>query len=310
MKKTNKSIAYILLAACTISNVKAQLPNSNFEDWTVANNVTDSLVGWSSTNTVVTPPTISLYNESANPYQGKNAAHIATRPFGFLNISTVAILVNGQAEFSYAGNITNYVSGGGTPISYKPIELKGYYKTPTQDQNNLPLVKVLLSKYNTTTNKRDTVSYIEYSFASSLKYSPFSIQLVDLMPSVIPDTITTIFYSSGPTTGNSSGLVADFYLDSLTVPMPITTNVTNELDTKLEFNVFPNPSSGSFTIQSLNEFSETIVIYNMLGKIVKTVQMEESQYSSQVDMSSFPSGTYFLKSNNQSGKVQKLILSN
>lgn len=107
-------------------------------------------------------------------------------------------MVNGEATFSYGGGGVNvdYASGGGTPISYKPTELKGYYKTQILSLGDLPFAKILLTKYNFILNKRDTVSYSEFNFTADTSYSPFSIPLIDMLSGITLDTITTIFYSS------------------------------------------------------------------------------------------------------------------
>ena len=223
MKKIKTLITYTLIAICTINNVKAQLPNSNFENWTIDAGNKDSLIGWSSSNSVVFHPVVSLYKEDIAPYQGNSSAHLSTAPFGWVGYSTVGVMVNGNATFFYGGgggnNSVELQSGGGTPLSYKPNQLKGYYKAPANTVGNLPLVKVLLSRYNTLTNKRDTISYTEFNFSTSATYSPFSIPLVDLLPGVTPDTVMTVFYSSNPATVGPNGVFADFYLDSLELPM-------------------------------------------------------------------------------------------
>ncbi len=309
--KTIKLFSYSLFVITFMySNAYGQLPNSNFEDWTSASNRTDSLEGWSSTNIVVTTPTISLYNETTSPYQGKAAAHLATRPFGIVNYSTLGLLVNGIAEFAYAGGSgpsnATYVSGGGTPISYKPIEIRGFYKTPTTSRNNLPMAKVLLSKYNTVTNKRDTVSYTEYNFVANVKYTGFSIPLVDLMPSITPDTITTIFYSSNPTTVDQFGVNADFYLDSLTIPVPVTTNIANSQSEGSSLKIYPNPSNGIINIYNAQGIESKIDFYNVVGKKVKSLSIKETHLK--LDMSGFPSGAYFMKSTNSQAKVEKFLL--
>lgn len=294
--KTKNLIIYTFIAMFTINNVKAQLPNSNFEDWALATNVTDSLIGWSSSNSVVTKPVVSLYKDT-KPFQGLFSAHLATTPFGFVNYSTLGLLVNGSAKFSYGGgtgiNNAKYISGGGTPISYKPNELKGFYKTTTTVKNNLPIAKILLSKFNTTTNKRDTVSYTEYNFAASSKYTSFSIPLVDLMPTVIPDSVTIIFYSSNPNTVDVYSVNEDFYLDSLELPKPITTSINDHVSSNLELEVFPNPTTGLITINLADiDDASSYVIKTMEGRIVRTGKTTKDKF--RIDLGSESNGIYFI----------------
>ncbi len=218
MKKTLTLLAHLFLGAAAMA--QSQLPNANFENWSTDADGHDSLNGWTSSNPIVMHPVISLRKETG-AYQGTYAAKVTTAPFGFVQYSTLGILVNGQAELSYGGgggggNVA-YVSGGGTPISVKPSELKGYYKYVTGSPTDKGLAKVLLTRYNTTTNKEDTVSYATYNFMPQAAYTAFTITLPDLMPGVNPDTITTIFHSSDISTLAPNGVFSDLFLDSLSL---------------------------------------------------------------------------------------------
>lgn len=216
---------------------QTQLPNSNFEDWAIADNGTDSLVGWSSSNDVVMYPVRSLYKAN-DPYQGQYAAKVSTAPFGFVQYTTIGILVNGAASFAYGGggggaNVT-YEGGGGTPISVKPTELRGYYKYTTGSATDQGTARILLSHYNTTTHQRDTVSYSTYTFAPQAAYTPFTISLPDMMAGTIPDTITTIFSSSNPATVANNGVFSELLLDSISLyrtPTPPVTDFTANVTT-------------------------------------------------------------------------------
>lgn len=223
MKKTLTLLAHLFLGATAMA--QSQLPNTNFENWSTDVDGHDSLNGWSSSNPVVMHPVISLRKETG-AYQGTYAAKVTTAPFGFVQYSTLGILVNGSAEFSYGGggggSNVEYVSGGGTPISVKPSELKGYYKYVTGSPSDKGLAKILVTKYNTTTNKRDTVSYATYNFMPQAAYTAFAIPLPDLMPGTNPDTITTIFYSSDISTLAPNGVFSDLFLDTVTLTKQVT----------------------------------------------------------------------------------------
>ncbi len=229
MKKT----ATFLLSMLTVQLAMAQtqLPNRNFENWTTDGNNADSLIDWSSSNSVVMYPVKSLRKETDSVYQGNYAAHVITAPFGFVQYTTIGMLVNGRAEFTYGGGgggaNVEYASGGGTPISIKPTELRGFYRYETNSAADQGTAKVLLSRFNTATNKRDTISYVSHIFNVQEAYAPFTITLTDLMPGVMPDTITTIFSASNPATVPTNSVFSDLYLDSLTLYKPATPPVAN-----------------------------------------------------------------------------------
>lgn len=218
MKKTLTLLAHLFLGAA--ATAQSQLPNTNLENWSTDVDGHDSLHGWSSSNPVVMHPVISLRKET-DRYQGSYAAKVTTAPFGFVQYSTLGILVNGNATFSYGGGgggaNVEYVSGGGTPISVKPSALKGYYKYITGSPTDKGQAKVLVTRYNNTTNKRDTISYASINLLPQAGYTSFTIPLTDLMPGTNPDTITTFFYSSDISTLAPNGVFSDLFLDSLSL---------------------------------------------------------------------------------------------
>jgi hypothetical protein len=307
-----KRTIFVLLVSLFSIVLKAQttIPNSNFENWTISSmNTTDSLIGWSSSNAVVISPVISLYKETpAN--QGNYSVNLVTAPFGYIGYSTIGVLVNGNALFSYGGGgggaNTDYASGGGTPISFKPTSVNGFYKTSTLTLGDLPLAKVLLTKYNSTFSKRDTVSYSEYSFTASTDYSMFSIPLTDLMPGVIPDTITTIFYSSNPATVEQLHVWSDLYLDSIFL-VQNNTEIAN-LNNSPELKVTPNPSNGVFVVSNDLNQPLNLEIYNSLGQKIKSITSSTIEKSIIIDLNQFPAGIYFLKTIGINSALKRLIL--
>lgn len=235
MKKTCTLLTCLLLGAGAMA--QSQLPNANFENWSVDADGHDSLNNWSSSNKVVMYPVVSL-RKTTDHYQGAYAAKVSTVPFGFVQYSTLGILVNGDAEFTYGGggggSNVEYASGGGTPINIKPSELKGYYKYVTGAASDKGLARVLATRYNTATGKRDTVSYATYQFMPQPNYTAFSITLPDLKPGITPDTITTIFYSSDVSTLPNTGVFSDLFLDSMTLvkqPAPPVADFTADVTT-------------------------------------------------------------------------------
>ena len=70
------------------------------------------------------------------------------------------------------------------------------------------------------------------------------------------------------------------------------------------FSLFPNPSTGTFTLQTVgtqNFASATIEIYNVLGERVKSEEL--SAKSEEIDLTNQPSGIYFYRVLNENGSV-------
>ena len=311
MKKT-----YIMLAlsfGIFITNADAQtlLSNSDFENWTTAANGTDSLIGWSSSNSVVMPPIESLV-QTTDAHHGNAAAQIITAPFGFVGYTTIGILVNGEATFSYGGggntDGTVHTGGGGTPIGYKPEFLNGYYKYETTAPADHGIGRVLLTRYNTSTQQRDTVSYGAINFQPQTSYTSFSIPLTDQMPSVMPDSITAIFSSSDTATVPQFGVFSTLFLDSLTLNPGGPTSIPDVDDKSSMFSIAPNPNNGLFTISNPQHNAITLGVYDAVGKRIRTIHLTKDQQALSVDMHELSAGTYFLNVEGNSSWVQMLLI--
>jgi photosystem II stability/assembly factor-like uncharacterized protein len=82
-----------------------------------------------------------------------------------------------------------------------------------------------------------------------------------------------------------------------------------ELKNTLAFSIYPNPTAGTFTVnvEKKNNAAASLMIYNMLGAIVKTLSLEQNEQ--EIDVSDLDNGFYTIevKSANYSGQ-QKLII--
>ena len=74
-------------------------------------------------------------------------------------------------------------------------------------------------------------------------------------------------------------------------------------------NVFPNPTSGSVTIQSAQLTSETTIsVYDILGKMLLSEKILPQNSAVSLNISSFDNGVYFVKTSSEGNvAVQKLI---
>ncbi len=72
--------------------------------------------------------------------------------------------------------------------------------------------------------------------------------------------------------------------------------------------VYPNPTEGNVTVKAENEVINEIRIFNMVGRLVKTIRVSNTEV--ELDLNDLSAGTYLLQMNMQQGDVvrKKLIV--
>ena len=85
--------------------------------------------------------------------------------------------------------------------------------------------------------------------------------------------------------------------NAITVSVPCR---EDELSTENTFVIYPNPSTGEFTIDATiasDEKTATIEIYNSIGQLIKYETAEVSQNSvlKEINLTSFPAGIYTIR---------------
>jgi len=83
---------------------------------------------------------------------------------------------------------------------------------------------------------------------------------------------------------------------------------THSIDSKLS--VYPNPSTGKFTIENENESTNTIIsIYNIAGSLIYEAKYDDAQKYFQIDLTDKAKGVYLVKfKNDATTKVHKVVV--
>lgn len=304
----------LLLAAAAAllfvaSESVAQLPNSSFENWTIDTDGTDSLIGWTSSNSAYNGSVPQWLYQSATPYSGTSAAQINSVGFGFISAPINGILVNGDAfiEFSLSPQDHYYRSGGGSPVTGKPASLTGYYKYEVAQQDQA-LGLVVLFKYNTVTGVRDTIGKGSMIFQPSSSWQPFTINITDMQPLVMPDSVLTVFWASD--TANPSAYQA-LYLDEFTLDM---TTGAKDAVMEMETKIFPNPSAGeawiSFAMPAKG--AATLKVYDAQGReaaVIFNDELAAGRHSIPLNTAMLNSGLYYytLTAGNATGSGKLVV---
>ncbi|MBE7443446.1 MAG: T9SS type A sorting domain-containing protein [Flavobacteriales bacterium] len=76
-----------------------------------------------------------------------------------------------------------------------------------------------------------------------------------------------------------------------------------EETTKTNATVFPNPTNGIVYVTMENNVSTAVELYNVVGEKLSSDKIQGNTY--QLNLTSYPSGVYFLKLNNKTTKILK-----
>lgn len=184
---------------------------------------------------------------------------------------------------------------GGTPLSFKPTSLTGFYKYiagDTQSQSDSGIAEIWLFKFDVSNNTKDTVGYGIKKLPLISNYTEFVVD-INYTSQEMPDTVLVQFTSSenGFCNGNSTNCLF-LYLDDIALTSP--TGIKEEVDLHQEMMVYPNPATGNLFINTTALDKTDYTIINALGEVVLTGQLTGNSEITMLDISSLSPGLYVL----------------
>lgn len=287
MKRTTVLISLFLLVKISFG----QLLNGNME---IYNNQSYDTVpqSWS-----VSSPYATLPGRTSDAHSGNSAFVINTWYF-----YAQGFMVNGKLE-TY-DHLSNWIKGG-TPVSGKPVAVKGFYKYTEARTVDSALVQVILKKWNTLKNKPDTLCYGYVALPPVNTYMPFEVSIHDYSLGVQPDSIVIRFASHDSKNFGSppKNYCRYLFIDdvSLAYNGPVTSIKKQSQQTSVSFYA---------TQQELNVFNRdakhfTVELWSLEGKLllIKEITLPEDK----IDILSFSKGVYLLKTRGDVFMEQKFF---
>jgi hypothetical protein len=297
MKKITLLFAIVALSISS----SAQVLNPGFETW-VPNNETTTTYQmpqhWVTGDIFITllneifgnpGYTVHSVTQTGASHSGNYAVQIG------VDVSSYGDTVGGI--IFYCDSATRMVSsifGDGTtpgfPYSSRPANLTGWYKW-NRIGNDTASVVVIMTKWNTTTQSRDTVVDVEnfYITTAMSAWTNFSVPLPYLL-NVYPDTIFMAL-------GNASGIPhpgSVFTVDDLALTGSVPIGINEAGTTDAAVFIAPNPFTEQATLTIKNNFvsAATFEMYDVLGNKVRQLG-DLSGSSFTIDREGLPAGIYF-----------------
>ncbi len=296
MKKITFFIAFVITS---LSASAQTILNPGFETW-VPNNETGNTYQmpehWVTTDILVTylnelfgNPGYSLNGvSSAAGHTGNDAVQMSVA------VSSMGDTVAGGVYYcdSATAMIETLLGGPealGFPLNTRPANLTGWYKW-TNVGNDSAFVIAVMTKWNTTTQSRDTVALGGLDIiTSAAPWTAFSVPIIYGI-GVNPDTV--FIYA-----GNNSSLPtigSVFTIDDLAFTGLVPIGINETASTHASVAVMPNPFSEQATLKLDNTQIENgkLEMYDVLGNKVREIQ-NLSGSSFIISREELPAGIYF-----------------
>ncbi len=257
---------YLIAAVFGFSSpLTAQIANGNFEKWSAVPYF-ENPDNWSTSNGAY-KTTVGTVTRWGIPQDGQFAANLESKEIDGKLIP--GVVTTGKLDTS------NLKITGGQPVSGRPVKLTGYYHyNPAAASGDLASFEVLLSKWNTVSNKRDTIAYGQYLgdvFNVGTDFKAFEIPL-NYTLTASPDSQLIIISSSKNRADAKAG--SALWVDNLNFEELITGIEASS--GQASFIAYPNPAENQVKFIT-GDTTASILIYDILGKKIDQLNVNNSE---------------------------------
>ncbi|HET6991346.1 MAG TPA: T9SS type A sorting domain-containing protein [Bacteroidia bacterium] len=254
MKRNLLFISAVVLFSTKIFS--QTIPNSSFDNWTSMGNYSDP-DSWSTLNSVGDPLGVYTVTPGTPAQQGTYYLKIVSKTMGpgvLPGLATTGTI-----------NSSNQTISGGYPFTSRPANLTGKWEYMAMSGTDQGMIGVLTTKWNTSTNSRDTICATQYMLPGMvMSWASFSIPLT-YVGTGFPDTCLIVLASSTTAPTANSYL----WIDALAFSGTVGINETQANQNNL--NVYPNPAENllnvSFNLE--NSSSVKIQLFDISGKLIE-----------------------------------------
>lgn len=308
MKRLFTLLSSVLLTSAAF----AQIPNPSFENWTTSGTAHNA-TGWGNLN--ANTGTFGVYTCDSG---------MITPPDGmaFIKLTsktvTIPIPPTSPTTFvapgvAFTGSITvvpspfSYSFSGGFPNTTRPQSLKGKFQHMGGDLTDHGRIVTVLSKWNTATNKRDTVAISDTTLTGmAMSWSDFTFPLT-YKKGIFPDSAAILLSSSAVTPVAGSYLWVDnlSFFGSVASVNPFNNPAHSAV-------IYPNPASGTANVAfySSNGTDVTFCLYDISGKMIKSITSHTVRGNNDIsiDLKGCAQGMYIVKIIDESGTVEQKLM--
>lgn len=292
-KRIQLSLFLLILSVLSV----AQIPNNGFETWTNTNGY-ETPDNWENLNPMTYTSGIYTCIKGSPGYSGASYLLLISKLIPGKGV------VPGVAVCGEIDTIT-YKPKSGFPFSNRPQNLSYFMQFMPYDQSDSSSIKILLTKWNQTQFKRDTIAFGASYFNSMAHDWFYNDTYLDYFSGNNPDSATIIISSSSSIPKEGSYIYID-YLQFNGNVIGIDENHPNSNS----ISIFPNPSGETITVKldSKEEFPIELIIYNSSGILITKISL--SNQSTILNISTWEKGIYTLKLRSNKNIINKKLIIN
>lgn len=173
--------------------------------------------------------------------------------------------------------------------------VSGHYKLSGVGQGDSVIMLAFVSRFDQSTQTTDTIGIGAMAFTSNQSsYAPFALSVSYPSLANSPDSIGIYIQYFPNSSQQTSFLIDDINLSTFVV------GVEDQKQNSDHLQIYPNPSSRLLNVDFGNEVIDQLRILSSDGRLVFEKQI--NQTTTQIDLSIFDSGLYFLQLRSESSE--------
>lgn len=280
----------------------SQIDNNSANDWSYNTADTLSSIGTLNFNyTLINNDTVG-WSTLAGVYLGR-ASSLVVRP----TVTTTYVASYGDANCIKRDTITVFVN---QPVANDVSVSRIVTPAPGSVNNNATTISVIVKNYGTQAASGFDVSYrVTPSGAVGTNTITSNIAAGDSL-------LVTFTQAWTPTSGGNFTICAFTLLNGDAVSandtscVAVSSTVSVEDLARISSRLYPNPANDVLNIEFGEAVSGSLSIHDALGKVVKTIQLEQGTQSMDIDISALSAGMYSYKLQTQGKLAQgKFVVS-
>jgi hypothetical protein len=317
MKRNVISLLSVCLSILIRSHAQT-IPNAGMENWDTINTWEDP-TNWASTN-IGNPLGLGInVFKSADAHTGDfalklNQLLLSSADSNNLMYSIGEVSIGEMFKFLDQDILGTEDSEPALSCSNRPDSLVCWYKfvPAANSSNNAFGIKVILTKWNTTTNLHDTIGRINYVGTTvNSTYSRLSLP-IEYVSNLVPDKINiSLDAADSPDPIDGQPVVSNYLPSDGTYVLFDDLSFVNQNVNSIKENtvskvlVYPNPADNIIYMSNLSESGYQLI--TMDGKIIERIKTSGSQ-EIQIVSSAYENGIYLVQT--ETGKtVGRFIIS-